>query len=102
MLPPLTEAEWQAEFAKYQATPEYQKVNRGMSLAAFQRIWWMEYSHRLLGRLIGGVDFSELVWTLAEANGDQPAVVIGYGEFINAIDARQACRAWLTTETTSP
>lgn len=38
-----------------------------------------------IGRLIGGVDFSELVWTLAEANGDQPAVVIGYGEFINTV-----------------
>lgn len=38
-----------------------------------------------IGRLIGGVDFSELAWTLVEASGDQPAVVIGYGEFINTV-----------------
>jgi len=52
-LPPLSEQDWQAAFAKYQATPEYQLVNRGMSLGEFERIFWWEYAHRLLGRLIG-------------------------------------------------
>jgi len=52
-VPPLSEAQWQETFAKYQRTPEYQKVNQGMSLAAFKGIFWWEYSHRLLGRVIG-------------------------------------------------
>ena len=53
VVPPLTDAEWQAEFEAYKAYPEYQKVNRGMSLAEFKNIFFWEYLHRLLGRLIG-------------------------------------------------
>jgi cytochrome c oxidase assembly protein subunit 15 len=52
-LPPLSEAQWLATFEKYQLTPEYQQVNFGMTLAAFKGIFWWEYIHRLLGRLIG-------------------------------------------------
>jgi len=52
-IPPLTEAQWLALFEKYKLTPEYQKVNVGMDLAGFQGIFWLEYFHRLLGRLIG-------------------------------------------------
>ncbi|HSD99617.1 MAG TPA: COX15/CtaA family protein [Burkholderiales bacterium] len=52
-LPPLTASEWEELFLKYQRTPEYQKVNQGMSLAGFKDIFWLEYFHRLLGRLIG-------------------------------------------------
>src|SRR5437870_11623342 len=52
-LPPLNDAQWQDTFAKYQQTPEYRQVNRGMSLAEFKGIFWWEYSHRLLGRGIG-------------------------------------------------
>lgn len=71
VLPPLSEAAWSAEFDKYRATPEYQKVNAGMSLQAFQRIWWMEYSHRLLGRLIGVAFLAPFLWFLAR--GQVPA-----------------------------
>ena len=53
ILPPLSAEQWQAEFARYQASPEYQQVNRGMSLAQFQTIYFWEYVHRLLGRVIG-------------------------------------------------
>ena len=53
MLPPLGVEQWQAEFSLYQQYPEYQKVNRGMSLGEFKQIYWFEYSHRMLGRLIG-------------------------------------------------
>jgi cytochrome c oxidase assembly protein subunit 15 len=53
IVPPLSEAEWQAEFDAYRAYPEYQQVNRGMSLDAFKRIYFWEYVHRALGRLIG-------------------------------------------------
>ncbi|MDF1721942.1 MAG: COX15/CtaA family protein [Minwuia sp.] len=52
-LPPIGEAAWLAEFEKYKAFPEYQKINRGMSLEDFQMIFAWEYGHRLLGRIIG-------------------------------------------------
>ncbi len=55
VIPPLNEAEWQEEFAKYRQIPEYQQINKGMSLAEFQFIFWWEWAHRLLGRLIGVV-----------------------------------------------
>ena len=54
-LPPLSEAAWQAEFQKYQQIPQYQQLNRGMSLDEFRSIFWWEWGHRLLGRLIGFV-----------------------------------------------
>lgn len=54
-LPPLTEAAWQAEFARYQQFPEYQQLNQGMTLGEFQFIYAYEYSHRMLGRTIGTV-----------------------------------------------
>lgn len=52
-LPPLTNSVWQATFARYQQFPEYQQVNMGMSLDGFKAIYYWEYAHRLLGRLIG-------------------------------------------------
>lgn len=52
-IPPFTERQWEAEFEKYRQTPEYQKVNYGISLAEFKEIFWVEYAHRLLGRTIG-------------------------------------------------
>ena len=53
VLPPLGADAWQREFDAYRATPEYRLVNRGMSLAQFKRIFWMEYAHRMLGRGVG-------------------------------------------------
>lgn len=52
-IPPLTHADWLALFEKYKLTPEYRHVNTDMDLAGFQGIFWLEYFHRLLGRLIG-------------------------------------------------
>ena len=52
-LPPLNEAAWSAEFAAYKASSQYQLMNRGMSLAEFKGIFFWEYVHRLLGRVIG-------------------------------------------------
>ena len=54
-LPPVHEKDWQDVFQKYQQTPEYQKINQGMSLHEFKKIFFWEYLHRLLGRLIGVV-----------------------------------------------
>ena len=64
-LPPLTEADWQQAFDKYKLTPEYREVNRGMSLAAFKGIFWWEYFHRLLGRVIGVAFLLPYLWFLA-------------------------------------
>ena len=55
IVPPLTEAEWEDVFTKYQQSPEYLQINRGMDLAGFKRIFLYEYAHRVLGRLIGVV-----------------------------------------------
>ena len=62
VLPPLSDADWQALFAKYRETPEYRLVNRGMDLAGFQRIFWWEYLHRLLARLVGLAFLVPLLW----------------------------------------
>jgi cytochrome c oxidase assembly protein subunit 15 len=56
--PPIGEAAWQSEFDKYQAIPEFQIQNKWMELADFKTIYWWEWSHRQLGRVIG------LVWAV--------------------------------------
>jgi cytochrome c oxidase assembly protein subunit 15 len=55
VLPPLSRAAWEREFEHYRETPEYKFVNKGMSLEQFKGIFWFEYAHRVLGRLIGAV-----------------------------------------------
>jgi cytochrome c oxidase assembly protein subunit 15 len=61
-IPPLNHAQWLAEFDAYRTSPEYREINRGMSLADFQQIFFWEYVHRLLGRLIGLVFALPLIW----------------------------------------
>jgi heme a synthase len=53
VLPPMSLEAWQAEFAKYQQIPQYRELNRGMSIDRFKTIYWWEWSHRLLARLVG-------------------------------------------------
>ena len=57
-LPPTSDADWQAEFEKYRQIPQYELMNKGMTLEAFKQIYWWEWGHRQLGRLIG------LVWAV--------------------------------------
>ena len=64
VVPPLNDAQWQAEFEKYQAIPQYHELNAGMSLAAFKTIYWWEWTHRVLGRTIGFVFLLPLLWFL--------------------------------------
>ena len=64
VVPPLSRDGWQAEFAKYQVIPQYQQINRGMSLADFKAIYWWEWAHRLLGRVIGAAFLLPLLWFL--------------------------------------
>ncbi len=52
-LPPLSEADWRQAFEHYKQTPEYQLINRGMSLGQFKYIFWWEWAHRFFGRFIG-------------------------------------------------
>jgi len=63
-LPPLTAEAWNAAFAAYQQIPQYRELNAGMSLAEFKNIFWWEWSHRLLGRVIGMVYLLPFLWFL--------------------------------------
>ena len=64
VLPPLDERAWQVEFDKYKAIPQYRERNAGMSLADFKTIYWWEWTHRVLARLVGGVFLLPLLWFL--------------------------------------
>ncbi len=61
-MPPSGEAAWTAEFDKYRASPQYETLNHGMTLAEFKRIYWWEWSHRQLGRAIGAVWALGFLW----------------------------------------
>ncbi|MGQ0651907.1 MAG: COX15/CtaA family protein [Betaproteobacteria bacterium] len=63
-IPPLSEADWQALFARYRETPEFRHVNFDITLDGFKRIFWWEYVHRLLGRLIGLAFLVPYLWFL--------------------------------------
>jgi len=63
-IPPLSAADWNEAFAKYQATPEFREVNHAMTLAEFKGIFWWEYFHRLLGRAIGVAFLVPYLWFL--------------------------------------
>ena len=63
-LPPLSDAQWNDAFEAYKTIPQYSAMNRGMSLPEFKNIYWWEWSHRLLGRLIGTVFLLPFLWFL--------------------------------------
>jgi cytochrome c oxidase assembly protein subunit 15 len=73
-LPPMSEEGWQAEFDLYRDSPQYRKVNAGMTLAEFKFIYFWEYVHRLLGRLIGLAFALPLLWFAIKR-----AIPPGYG-----------------------
>jgi cytochrome c oxidase assembly protein subunit 15 len=62
ILPPLSDADWQRVYDMYRESPEYQMVNAGFGLEGFKSIFWLEYLHRLLGRIIGLVFFVPFVY----------------------------------------
>ena len=64
IIPPIGEAQWMDVFNKYRQSPEYLKINAGMSLEAFKSIFYWEYGHRVLGRVIGMIYFIPLVFFL--------------------------------------
>ncbi len=61
-LPPLSEEAWRLAFAKYREIPEYKLINSGMSLSEFKAIYWWEWGHRFLGRIVGFVFFVPFVF----------------------------------------
>lgn len=61
-IPPLSEAAWLEAFAKYKTIPQYAEINKGMSLEGFKAIFWWEWGHRFLGRLIGAAFALPLAW----------------------------------------
>ena len=63
-VPPLSAAQWQTEFAKYQTIPQFRQSNSGMTLAEFKVIFWWEWVHRLLARLVGAVFLLPFLWFL--------------------------------------
>ena len=77
-LPPLNEAQWTQAFEGYKAIPQYRELNAGMSLAEFKTIFWWEWSHRLLGRVIGAVyllPFLFFLWRGVLERGAEAAAV---------------------------
>lgn len=91
-IPPLTEADWQREFELYRQIPEYQQINRGMSLDEFKFIYFWEYIHRLLGRVIGLAFALPLLWFAMKR-----AIPQGYGKrlvFLLVLGGLQGAIGW--------
>jgi cytochrome c oxidase assembly protein subunit 15 len=89
-LPPLGEAQWELQFEKYKSIPQYQALNPGMSLDAFKTIFWWEWTHRLLGRLIGAAFLLPFLWFLARGRMEarlRPRLwmLFGLGAFQGAV-----------------
>jgi len=91
-LPPLTDSDWNALFEKYRQTPEYQQVNLGMTLDGFKGIFWLEYFHRLLGRLIGIAFFVPFLYFLLRRKIDRALAWKLAGIFL--LGALQGALGW--------
>ena len=81
-MPPVTQGDWDELLEKYRASPQYQQINKGMSLDEFKSIFWWEYFHRLLGRLIGIVFFVPFVYFLIKKQIDKPLGIKLTGLFV--------------------
>ena len=91
-VPPLNEADWLAEFEKYKTIPEYEEVNYGMSLAEFKAIYWWEWGHRLLGRVIGAAFFFPLVFFVATRQTSRSLALKLFGLFV--LGGMQGALGW--------
>ena len=96
IVPPLSESDWLAVFAKYRLTPEYIQVNAGMSLAGFKGIFWLEYIHRAWGRLIGLVFLLPFLWLAASGGIGRTLIPRLVGLF--ALGALQGGLGWFMVE----
>lgn len=91
-IPPLSEEAWQAELDKYRQIPEYQLQNRGMSLEDFKAIYYWEWGHRLLGRLIGVAFFVPFLFFLLTRKVERSRVPRLVGLF--ALGGMQGALGW--------
>lgn len=91
-LPPLTEQQWAQTFEKYRQTPEYRLVNHAMGVEEFKGIFWWEYIHRLLGRLIGVAFLVPLVWFAVRRRIDGPLGLRLAGIFV--LGGLQGAMGW--------
>ncbi len=82
IFPPLNEAEWLVEFEHYKTSPEYQKINFGMSVNEFKGIFWLEYIHRVLGRVTGLVFFLPFAFFLIKGMLSRPLALKLGGIFL--------------------
>lgn len=91
-VPPLSEEHWLEEFEKYKAIPEYEEVNFGMSLAEFKTIYWWEWGHRLLGRLIGVAFFFPMAFFIVTGRVKRPLALKLLGLFL--LGGMQGALGW--------
>src|SRR5690242_14360566 len=95
-IPPLSTADWLAAFHRYQRIPQYVREHQGMALSQFQFIYWWEWTHRLLGRLIGVVfllPFLLFIWNGAIGRRDISRMVVLF-----ALGALQGFVGWWMVE----
>jgi heme a synthase len=95
-LPPLSEAAWLEAFGKYKQIPQYTLLNKGMSLAAFKYIYWWEWSHRLLGRVIGAAFLLPFLYFLARGAVRGPMAARLWGLF--ALGGLQGALGWFMVQ----
>ncbi|WP_231858230.1 COX15/CtaA family protein [Thalassospira lucentensis] len=92
IIPPMNEADWMALYRQYSQYPEFQKINAWMSVEDFKSIFWLEFIHRLWGRLIGVVFFIPFVWFLAKKSIDGATKWKLWGLFI--LGGLQGAMGW--------
>jgi len=91
-LPPMSEAQWMSEFEKYKTIPEYSQVNYGMSLDQFKTIYWWEWGHRLLGRVIGIAFLFPLIFFVVTKQLRRPLAIKLFGLFL--LGGMQGALGW--------
>ena len=91
-IPPLSHQAWLTAFQKYRQIPQYRLINHGMTLGAFQGIYWWEWTHRLLGRLVGAVFFIPFVAFLASRR--IPRRLIWRAGLLLALGGLQGLAGW--------
>jgi len=95
-LPPLSQADWEALFARYRETPEFRLVNFQMTLGGFKGIFWWEYLHRLLGRAVGFVFLLPYLWFLLRGRLERPLAWKLAGIFF--LGALQGAMGWIMVQ----
>lgn len=92
-LPPLSDAAWEQEFSEYKQSPEYIKKNAHFELSEFKNIFWLEYIHRLMGRITGLVFFLPLMWFFIKKSA--PPRFLKRMFFISLLVATQGAVGWI-------